>query len=114
MKIPAEKIKNLAKEIGFSDCGITNILVEQEVKKFYKNWIENNFNAEMKFLENEFEKRFEPKLVFPKAKSVIVFIINYYYKDYSSEEYKISKYAQGSDYHSVVKDRLRQFSEILK
>ncbi|HOE39744.1 MAG TPA: tRNA epoxyqueuosine(34) reductase QueG [Bacteroidales bacterium] len=114
MKIPAEKIKNLAKEIGFSDCGITNISVEQEVKKFYKNWIENNFNAEMKFLENEFEKRFEPKLVFPKAKSVIVFIINYYSKDCSLKEYKISKYAQAYDYHFIIKDKLRLFSENLK
>jgi len=114
LKIPAEKIKILAKNLGFDDCGIANILVEKEIIEFYKNWLKNNFNAEMKFLENDVEKRFDPKLVFPKAKSVIIFILNYYSPNFSSKSYKISKYAQGLDYHNIIKSKLKQFTEILK
>jgi epoxyqueuosine reductase len=62
----------------------------------------------MSYLENHFDKRLDPRLLVPGAKSVISLIYNYYpKKDLGrSHELKVSKYAYGDDYHQVLKEKL--------
>jgi epoxyqueuosine reductase len=70
----------------------------------------------MRYMENHFDKRLDPRLLVPGAKSVISVLYNYYpapeYQQESSSP-KISKYAWGEDYHLVIKDKLRAFLEAL-
>ena len=63
----------------------------------------------MSYLENHFDKRLDPTLLVPGAKSVISLIYNYFpSKDLAKErDFKIAKYAYGEDYHFVVKDKLK-------
>lgn len=62
----------------------------------------------MKYMENHFDKRLDPTLLMPGAKSVISLTYNYFPKEFQREDsYKLSKYAYGEDYHRVVKDKLR-------
>lgn len=63
----------------------------------------------MSYLENHFEKRLDPTVLVPGAKSVISLIYNYYpAKDLAqSGQPKVAKYAYGEDYHRVVKDKLK-------
>lgn len=67
----------------------------------------------MSYLENHFDKRLDPTLLVPGAKSVISLLYNYYpEKDLVKENddnFKIAKYAYGEDYHHVVKDKLKIF-----
>jgi epoxyqueuosine reductase len=69
----------------------------------------------MSYLENYFDKRLDPTLLVPGAKSVVSLMYNYYpEKDIAGNgEYKIAKYAYGSDYHHVVKDKLKAFMQKL-
>lgn len=66
-------------------------------------------------MERYFEQRVNPDLLVPGAKSVITLLKNYYpAQNQNTDAPKISKYAFGRDYHSVIKNYLNQFLEILK
>ena len=64
----------------------------------------------MAYMENYFDKRTDPRLLVEGAKSVISLSYNYFpqYKLETENNFKISKYAYGEDYHDVIKDILRQ------
>ena len=62
-------------------------------------------------MENYFDKRIDPRVLVPGAKSVVSLLLNYYPESQSLSEgkNKISKYAYGKDYHFVIKDKLKSF-----
>lgn len=78
-----------------------------------EEWLKRNYQGKMSYLENHFDKRLDPTLLVPGAKSVISLLYNYYpEKDLVKENddnFKIAKYAYGEDYHHVVKDKLKIF-----
>jgi len=61
----------------------------------------------MKWLETSFEKRRDIYKVYSEVKSIIVCAMDYYNEYPAKEQWKISKYAGGKDYHIVVRDRLK-------
>jgi epoxyqueuosine reductase len=64
----------------------------------------------MSYMENHFDKRLDPTLLVDDAKSVVSLLLNYYPAEFQNpDSYKISKYAYGQDYHSVIKDKLKEF-----
>ena len=63
-------------------------------------------------MENHFDKRVDPTKLVPGAKSVISLLFNYYPEDnYDTAAVKISKYAYGSDYHYVIKHKMKSFMQ---
>lgn len=71
----------------------------------------------MKYMENYFDKRLDPRLLVEGAKSVVSLLYNYYpQQDQNKSEHapKISKYAYGNDYHEVIKNKLHEFLFFLK
>jgi epoxyqueuosine reductase len=80
-----------------------------------ENYQNNNFQGEMKYLENHFDKRLNPQLLVEGAKSVISLSYNYFPEEElpKFENYKISKYAYGQDYHDVIKEILREMTQEL-
>lgn len=62
----------------------------------------------MEYMENHFEKRLDPTKLVPDSKSVISLLLNYYPQKLQNEgSFKLSKYAYGTDYHFVIKDKLK-------
>jgi epoxyqueuosine reductase len=60
-------------------------------------------------MENHFDKRLDPTLLVDDAKTVVSLLLNYYPEQFQNpDSYKVSKYAYGKDYHSVVKDKLKE------
>jgi epoxyqueuosine reductase len=110
-------IKNTAKDLGFDFCGISKAeFLELEAPRLEK-WLKLGMHGEMKYMENHFDKRLDPRLLVPDSKSVISLLFNYYPTQKLPEgetDIKISKYAYGTDYHFVVKNKLNIFFEILK
>lgn len=104
-------IKSLATELGFSYCGISKAEFLEDEAPRLEEWLKRNHQGKMSYLENHFDKRLDPTLLVPGAKSVISLIYNYYpEKDLAKENpdtYKIAKYAYGEDYHPVIKDKLK-------
>jgi epoxyqueuosine reductase len=107
-------IKQLAHELGFSFCGISKAEFLKEEAARLEEWLRRGYQGKMEYLERNFDKRLDPTLLVPGAKSVISLIFNYYPKETSGSELKIAKYAYGEDYHFVVKDLLKVFMERLK
>ena len=100
-------IKSEAQRLGFLSCGISKAgFLEQEAPRL-ENWLQNQRNGQMAYMENHFDKRLDPTLLVDGAKSVISLLLNYYPSEFQqSDSYKISKYAFGQDYHFVIKDKL--------
>jgi epoxyqueuosine reductase len=105
-----ELIKDKAKQLGFSFCGISKAeFLLSEAPKLEK-WLKENKNGKMAYMENHFDKRLDPTLLVEDSKSVISLMYNYYTpkKQIDSLAPKISKYAYGEDYHDVVKEKLKE------
>ena len=102
-------IKSEAKRLGFLSCGISKAgFLEQEAPRLEK-WLNNNHNGQMSYMENNFDKRLDPTKLVDGSKSVISLLLNYYpEKVQIADSYKISKYAYGTDYHYVIKDKLKE------
>ena len=103
-------IKAEAKRLGFLSCGISKagFLVEEAPR--FEQWLRNSQHGQMSYMENNFDKRLDPTLLVEDAKSVISLLLNYYPENLLQEDsYKISKYAYGTDYHFVIKEKLKEF-----
>lgn len=109
-------IKQEAARLGFSFCGISKAEFLKDEAPRVEEWLKRNYQGKMSYLENYFDKRLDPTLLVPGAKSVVSLLYNYYpKKDLAKEgEYKIAKYAYGEDYHTVVKDKLRTLLDLLQ
>ena len=103
-------IKSEALSIGFLSCGISKAEFLSEEATKLENWLKSGFNGEMSYMERNFDKRLDPRLLVPGCKSVISLLFNYYTKKKPKKDHepKISSYAYGKDYHLVVKDKLRE------
>src|SRR5690625_3690748 len=69
--------------------------------------------AHLGWMENNFEKRIDPTVLVPGAKSVVTVIGSYRFQeneewDRQADRPKIAKYARGRDYHKVFKGKLKQ------
>ena len=102
-------IKQEAQRLGFLSCGISKAgFLEDEAPRL-ENWLNNNMNGQMSYMENHFDKRLNPTLLVDDAKSVISLLLNYYPSELQNQDsYKISKYAYGQDYHHVIKEKLKE------
>jgi epoxyqueuosine reductase len=102
-------IKSESKRLGFLSCGISKAGYLEEEAPRLENWLNNNMQGQMSYMENHFDKRLNPTLLVDDAKSVISLLLNYYPSELQNQDsYKISKYAYGQDYHHVIKEKLKE------
>lgn len=102
-------LKAEAQRLGFLSCGFSKAeFLEEEAPRLEK-WLKQGMQGEMRYMENHFDKRLDPRKLVDGAKSVISLLLNYYPTRQQEEgTYKISKYAYGKDYHQVIKAKLRE------
>lgn len=97
-------IKQRAAELGFSACGIVKAEdVNAATRTEFEEWIAQGSHGEMSYMTRNLEKRMSPTQLVERCRSIVVVAQNYFPE--ASSPY-ISKYAQGKDYHRVVKDKL--------
>lgn len=97
-------IKSEAVRVGFDACGIAKATaVDEETVAFIEGWTKEGKHGTMHYLERNCEKRYDPTLLVEGCRSIIVVALNYTPKRAIEG---ISNYAQGSDYHKAVKERL--------
>jgi len=104
-------IKTEALRLGFLSCGVSKADFLKDEAPRLEAWLKNDFHGEMKYMENHFDKRLDPRLLVDGAKSVISLSYNYYPEELQRKDsYKIAKYAYGQDYHHVIKGKLKELS----
>lgn len=103
-------IKNRAAEIGFSACGIARADFLKNDAIRLESWLKAGYHGSMTYMENHFDMRVDPRKLMEGARSVIVLLYNYFPEKPlpESDNFILSKYAYGEDYHHVIKDKLYQ------
>lgn len=108
LEVNSQNIKAWAKDLGFMSCGIAKADFLEEEAPRLENWLNQNMHGKMGYMENHFDKRLDPRLLVPGAKSVVSLTYNYYTDSEQVESApKLSKYAFGEDYHFVIKRKLK-------
>ena len=109
-------IKTEAKRLGFLSCGISKAAFLEEEAPRLEKWLKNNMHGKMQYMENHFDKRLDPTLLVEGSKSVISLLLNYCPSEVQTDKTapKISKYAYGTDYHFVIKDKLKQLLHFIQ
>lgn len=102
-------VKQEALRLGFDFCGVSKAEFLEEEAPRLEQYLLQNMHGKMAYMANHFDKRLDPRLLVPGAKSVISLLLNYYPAEKQNEAApKISKYAYGDDYHLVIKEKLKE------
>lgn len=103
-------IKAEAARLGFYACGVAKAEpVDTEYAMCYRSWIQQGNHATMQYLVNNIDKRLDPTLLMPGARSIICLSLNYYPRQILNDnQYQFAYYAYGKDYHDVMKTKMRQ------
>ena len=100
--------------LGFDFCGIARVQRLDDDAQRLEQWLNKGMHGSMKYMENYFELRVDPRKLVPGARSVITLLINYFPSERQNKESpKISAYAYGKDYHDVIKDKLQSFLKLV-
>ncbi len=108
-------IKQKAAQLGFDYIGISKAEFLDEEAHRLEKWLKNGMNGKMSYMENYFDKRLDPTLLVPGAKSVISLSYNYHTKAKQTDNKapKLSSYAYGKDYHFVIKHKLKELLQFI-
>jgi epoxyqueuosine reductase len=110
-------IKSTAMRLGFDFCGLAKANYLEEEAPRLEKWLNRNYQGQMSYLANHFDKRLDPTKLVEGAKTVVSLAYTYYPKQVlpqDSSDIKLAKYAYGEDYHFVIRDKLNEFLEILR
>ncbi|MER3522905.1 MAG: tRNA epoxyqueuosine(34) reductase QueG [Ignavibacteria bacterium] len=110
-------IKAKALELGFTKVGIAKAEELTEEASRLREWLHRGYHATMEWMARNVEKRIDPRLVVPNAKSVICVALNYFTPYRHADEPgtgKISRYAWGDDYHDLVLEKLARLWDWMK
>jgi len=109
-------IKKEAQRLGFDYCGIAKADFLAEEAPRLEQWLLQNRHGQMKYMENYFDKRLDPRKLVDGAKSVVSVLFNYHtdQRQTQNDVPKISTYAYGTDYHYVIKDKLKELLNFIR
>jgi len=101
-------IKSVAAQLGFHYCGIAKAVKLDDDARRLEQWLNKGLQGSMKYMENYFDLRTDPRRLVPGANSVITLLLNYFPAERQQNNApKISKYAYGKDYHEVIRPKLQ-------
>lgn len=101
-----------ARDLGFQVCRIGACATPAHAAEFQK-WLQAGHAGEMAWLERNQERRTDPQLVLPGARSVIVLGLGYWQGPAPEGGPRIARYAWGDDYHELIEGKLRVLDEFL-
>ncbi|QDW35773.1 tRNA epoxyqueuosine(34) reductase QueG [Bradyrhizobium sp. KBS0727] len=102
-----------ARALGFDCIGVTDPAAIAEAAKYFREFLAAGAHGEMDWLAANPERRMDPHALWPGVRSVIMLGVNYGPDENPLAMLErrshgaISVYAQGDDYHDVIKKRLK-------
>src|SRR5688500_10216662 len=114
-----ERLEAKAKELGFAAIGIARADAAPKSGERLREWLADGAHGEMMWMEERAEQRASPAGLWPEVRSVISLGMSYAptvdpraLAD-RGDIGRISVYAQGADYHDVVKRALKALARWL-
>jgi epoxyqueuosine reductase len=103
-------------ELGFDLFGIAAPGPMPERAEILEKWCAEGMNDKMSYLERNSDKRFNPALLMPEVKSIIVTGLSYYsdLKQQDPAAPLLSRYAYGTNYHDVIRSKMEKLLEFIK
>ncbi|WP_370545524.1 tRNA epoxyqueuosine(34) reductase QueG [Caulobacter sp. 17J80-11] len=114
-----ETIRAEALALGFDVCRFASVEAPWPASDRLRTFVQKGRHGTMGWMEETLERRVHPRAMWEGARSAIVLGVNYGPDADPLEALKdrgrgvISVYAQGDDYHDVVKKRLKQLGRWL-
>ncbi len=122
-QLSAQRLKDLLVEralsLGFDSVRVTRPDELGESAGRLRGFVEAGHHGEMSWIVETLDRRADPKMLMRNVRSVIMVGLNYgpLQNPLKSLAYKdrgiISVYAQGRDYHDIIKGRLKQIAGLL-
>ncbi|MFV0376973.1 MAG: tRNA epoxyqueuosine(34) reductase QueG [Mangrovibacterium sp.] len=109
-----ERIRQKAIELGFLACGFSRADFLADEKPHLDRWLDEGMNGDMDYMARNRDKRLDPRLLHEGTQTVISVLLNYYPSETQQPDAPIlSKYAYGTDYHFVLKDKLNALFQFI-
>ena len=105
-KLDSQWLKEAACKVGFDACGIAKATPLREDELQLRQWLAAGFHADMHYMAEHVEMRYDPQLLLPGARSVVSVLLGYKPSQRVEGRAKIAQYAYGQDYHERVKSML--------
>ena len=114
-----DRIKEKAREVGFADCGIARADAAPAAGARLRQWLAEGAHGSMIWMEERAHHRESPAALWPEVRSVIALGMSYAPSvdplglAGEGETGRISVYAQGADYHDLIKRKLKELARWL-
>lgn len=112
-------LREKARELGFVACGFTGVDGNPLREERFEEWLGEGRHGSMEWMESRKAQRASPQVLWPEANSVIALGVSYapdvdpLALEGDDEKARVSVYAQGRDYHDVVKKALKALARWL-
>jgi len=110
-----EKIREAGKQLGFAAVGVARAEPGPAVEKL-REWLAAGCHGEMDYMARHAELRADPQQLHPGTLTVISVAIDYLPHRRSADQAHqaaISRYAQGRDYHKLIRSRLQKLADAI-
>ncbi|HKE04163.1 MAG TPA: tRNA epoxyqueuosine(34) reductase QueG, partial [Blastocatellia bacterium] len=117
VKTFTNEIKLKARQLGFDKVGVAPADALTEAGEQLREWLARGFHGQMSYMARDPQRRADPRLLLPSAKSVVSVALNYFRHEKHIDDPdvgKISRYAWGDDYHDVLRDKLKSLLEWIR
>lgn len=110
----AARLKAEARRVGFDGVGIAEATHLDDEARRLEAWLaadrHGGDDGAMRWMAGHFDKRVDPRLLVPGARSVVSVFASYWQpaREPAPDAGRISRYAWGDDYHAVLKERLAE------
>ncbi len=115
-----DQLKSEAVSLGFHDLRCTDLDENSDAAKFLDHFLSNGHHGDMQWMATHADRRRSPKALWPDARSAVLVAMSYTPEQdplaslEQSENGVISVYAQGKDYHDIIKSKLKQLAAMLQ
>jgi len=113
MDAPKDRIRDRAKTLGFEAVGFVRASADGTAGSGLREYLGAGHHGDMAWMATTADRRADPTVLWPAARSIVVLGANYGPQEDPRaalgrrDRGTISVYAQGADYHDVLKKRLR-------
>jgi epoxyqueuosine reductase len=112
------RLIDFAREIGFDSCRVAACAPPPHANEF-KDWLNDGAHGEMSYMARGEQRRREPQIILPEAKSIIVLALNYFQgkenrRSQTVATGRIARYAWGDDYHDIIGTKLHKIDNFLR